>query len=136
MYRDHGRAPGQLATVAAWHRAVNAGAAEQAGALCTDEVEIGGPRGAAHGRDVLVDWVLRAGIRMEPVRWFCGAAGAVVEQDARWLDPVSGEPGEPVRLATAFGLVNGRISRVLRDPDTPAALLALWLSPADEVVRS
>jgi hypothetical protein len=39
-------------------------------------------------------------------------------------------------LATAFGLVDGRISRVLRYPDTPAALLALGLSPADEVVRS
>jgi hypothetical protein len=136
VYADHGHSTGQLDTVAAWHRAVNAGAAEQAGRLCTDEVEVDGPRGAAHGRDVLVDWVYRAGIRMEPVRWFCGAAGAVVEQDARWLDPVSGEPGEPVRLATAFGLVDGRISRVLRYPDTPAALLALGLSPADEVVRS
>ena len=67
------------------------------------------------------------------MRWFCGPAGAVVEQDARWVDPATGELGAPVRLATAFGVADGRISRVLRHPDTPSALAVLGLGPADEV---
>jgi hypothetical protein len=43
--------------------------------------------------------------------------------------------GEPVRLATAFAVENGRISRVLRHPDAAGALAALGLRPADEVGR-
>ena len=98
---------GQLGSIESWHRAVNGGAADLAGALCTSDVEVGGPRGSGHGRGMLVDWVRQSGIRLQPVRWFCGPAGAVVEQDARWIDPASGELGAPVRLATAFG-VTGR----------------------------
>jgi hypothetical protein len=124
---------GQLGTIGSWHQAVNDGAADLAGAFCTSDVEVGGPRGSGYGRELLVDWVRHAGIRMRPVRWFCGPAGAVVEQDARWVDPATGELGAPVRLATAFGVTDGRISRVLRHPDTPAALAALGLGPADEV---
>jgi hypothetical protein len=126
---------GQLGIVEAWHDAVNAGAAASAGALCTEDVEVGGPKGSAHGRGMLVDWVRHAGIRMEPVRWYCGAAGAVVEQDARWLDRETGELGAPVRVATVFGFTGDRISRVLRYPDGSAAIAALGLGPANEVTR-
>ena len=124
---------GRLGTIEHWHRAVNAGAAVRAGALCAADVEVGGPRGSARGRGLLVDWVRHAGIRLEPVRWFCGTAGVVVEQDARWIDPDTGRLGDPVRLATAFGVSDGQISRVLRHPDTPAALAVFGLGPADEV---
>ena len=86
---------GQLGTIGSWHRAVNDGAADLAGAFCTSDVEVGGPRGSGYGRELLVDWVRHAGIRMRPVRWFCGPAGAVVEQDARWVDPATGELGAP-----------------------------------------
>ena len=127
--------PDRLGAVAEWHHAVNNGAADRAGALCTDDVEVGGPRGSGRGRSELVEWVRHAGIRLEPVRWFCGPAGAVVEQDARWRDPVTGVLGEPVRLATAFGFADGRIARVLRYPDSPTALAELGLDPAYEVTR-
>jgi hypothetical protein len=124
-----------LATVAEWHEAVNTGAADRAGALCTDDVAVGGPRGTGRGRAELVEWVRHAGIRLEPVRWYCGAAGAVVEQDARWRDPTTGALGEPVRLATAFGFAGGRIAQVLRYPDCPSALAELGIDSADEVIR-
>ena len=124
-----------LDVIEAWHAAVNAGDGAGAGALCTDDVQVGGPRGAAQGREVLVGWVGHAGIGLEPLRWFCGAAGAVVEQDARWRDGDTGEPGPPVRVATAFAVDGGRISRVLRHGTLPEALDALGLTPADEVLR-
>lgn len=127
--------PGTLGIIEVWHEAVNAGAADRAGSLCTEDVEIGGPRGSGHGRELLVDWVRHAAIRLEPVRWFCGEPDVVVEQDARWVDPATGELGDPIRLATAFGVASGRISRVLRHPDPAAALAGLGLGPADEVTR-
>lgn len=127
---------GRLSTVAEWHQAVNTGAADRAGALCTDDVEVGGPRGTGRGRVELVEWVRHAGIRLEPVRWFCGAAGAVVEQDARWRDPTTGALGDPIRLATAFGFAGHRIARLARHPDTPSALASLGLEAADEVTRT
>ena len=123
----------QLAIIESWHRAVNASDAAAAGALCADDVEVGGPRGAARGRAVVVEWVDRAGVRLEPVRWFCGASGAVVEQDARWADAATGALSEPVRLATAFGVDGGRITRVLRHPDLRGALAVLGLTASDEV---
>jgi hypothetical protein len=126
---------GRLGIVAQWHQAVNTGAADRAGALCTVDVEVGGPRGTGRGRSELVEWVRHAGIRLEPVRWFCGPAGAVVEQDARWRDPATGALGDPVRLATAFGFAGGRIARVLRYADSPSALRALGLDSADQVTR-
>ena len=118
----------QLETIDRWHAAVNAGDADAAGALCTDGVEVGGPRGSGFGRELVVEWVGHAGIRLDPVRWFCGSGCAVVEQDARW----AADDG-PTRLATAFRLHDGRISAVLRHPDTADALARLGLGAADEV---
>ena len=43
-----------LAVIEAWHAAVNAGDGAAAGALCTDDVQVGGPRGTGRGRDLLV----------------------------------------------------------------------------------
>lgn len=122
----------QLDIIERWHVAVNGGDAQAAAALCTARVEVGGPSGSGFGRDLVVEWVGHAGIQLAPVRWFCGAQGAVVEQDARWVD------GEhrltaPTRLATAFRMEGGRISSVLRRPDADSALALLGLGPADEV---
>ncbi len=122
-----------LAVIEAWHAAVNAGDGAAAGALCTDDVQVDGPRGAGRGRDLLVGWVGHAGVRLEPRRWFCGSGGAVVEQDACWIDGATGEPTAPVRVATAFAVDDGRISRVLRHGELVDALAVLGLTASDEV---
>jgi hypothetical protein len=122
-----------LDVIEAWHTAVNAGDAPAAGALCTDDVQVGGPRGAGRGRGLLVGWVGHAAVRLQPLRWFCGDDGAVVEQDARWVDGGTGDHTAPVRVATAFGVADGRISRVLRHTDLDGALAAAGLTTNDEV---
>ena len=116
-----------------WHAAVNAGDGAAAGTLCTDDVQVGGPRGGGSGRDLLVDWVGHAGVRLEARRWFCGRSGAVVEQDARWVAGTTGEPGAPVRLATRFAVDGGRISRVLRHTALADALADAGLTTAHDV---
>ena len=126
---------GMLAVIEAWHAAVNAGDGAAAGALCTDDVQVGGPRGSGRGRDLLTGWVGHAGVRLEARRWYCGSGGAVVEQDARWIDGTTGELGAPVRVATAFAVDHGRISRVLRHTELADALAVLGLTSADEVTE-
>jgi hypothetical protein len=122
-----------LDVIEAWHTAVNAGDGAAAGALCTDDVQVAGPRGAGRGRELLVGWVGHAGVRLEPLRWFCGGSGAVVEQDARWAD--GDGLTAPLRVATAFGMDGRRISRVLRHTDLDGALAQAGLTADDEVVR-
>jgi hypothetical protein len=122
-----------LAVIEEWHAAVNAGDGAAAGALCTDDVQVGGPRGIGHGRDLLVGWVGHAGVRLEARRWFCGSGGAVVEQDARWVDATTGEPTAPVRVATAFTVDGDLISAVHRHTALDTALAVLGLTPQDEV---
>jgi SnoaL-like domain len=122
-----------LAVIEAWHAAVNAGDGPAAGALCTDHVQVGGPRGSGRGRDLLVGWVEPARVRLQARRWFCGAGGAVVEQDAHWGDGATGQPTEPVRVATAFTVEGDRISGVLRHTELADALAAVGLGVADEV---
>jgi SnoaL-like domain len=122
-----------LGVIEAWHAAVNAGDGAAAGELCTADVQVGGPRGTGRGRDLLTGWVGHAGVRLETRRWFCGSGGAVVEQDARWIDASTGEPTTPLRVATAFTVDGDRISGVLRHTELADALAALGLTTADEV---
>jgi hypothetical protein len=78
-------ATGPLGIVEAWQQAVNAGDAARLLAVSAPGIEVGGPRGSGHGHALLLAWLERAGIRLEPLRWFCGAAGVVVvEQAPRW----------------------------------------------------
>ena len=133
-----GMTRGQLAPIERWHDAVNTGDAAGAGALCTADVEVGGPRGSGYGRELVVEWVGHAGIRIRPVRWFCGTApdgssAAVVEQDAQWPDG-SGGLTDAVRVATAFRLHDGVITSVVRHGDVGAALAGTGLTAGDEVL--
>jgi ketosteroid isomerase-like protein len=123
----------EIALVRAWHEALNRGDIEALTALCHDDVEVGGPRGSARGRDVLRDWAARAGIRLEPRRWFAGDGAIVVEQTATWSDAETGQATAPVVAATLFEVVAGRVRRVVRYDGLDTALAAAGLTPGDEV---
>ena len=61
------------------------------------------PRGSMRGRQVLAAWLGRARFSAESLRWFCGADGSVVvEQAARWIDPASGADRGQARVASCF----------------------------------
>ncbi|ODT98484.1 MAG: hypothetical protein ABS81_27750 [Pseudonocardia sp. SCN 72-86] len=114
--------------VRAFESAVNAVDVDAAAALVTDDVEVGGPRGAAHGVDVLRQWVTGSGISLSTVRWFSRGDVAVALQDARWIDDDNTRS-----VATEFSTRDGRISRIVRHDDgLDVALAAAGLSEADE----
>jgi hypothetical protein len=129
---DGKRTRDRVEIVAAWHAALNRGDAETVAALAHDDVEIGGPRGASRGAAVLREWVGRAGIRLEPIRWFARGPEIVVEERASWRGE-DGQPGEPQIVATWFRVDQGRVRRIARHADLAAALTAAGLTPDDEL---
>jgi hypothetical protein len=125
----------EIGIVRAWHEALNRGDADAIVALSHEDIEVGGPRGTGHGSALLRDWVARAGIQLEPLRWFPRGGDVVVEERARWQSPDSGKLGEPITLASAFHVADGRVRSVIRYESVEAALAATGLGPDDEETK-
>jgi ketosteroid isomerase-like protein len=123
----------QIAVLQKWHDAINRGDVEAVLALCADDIEVGGPRGSAHGRDVMRDWMARSAIQLAPRRWFAGEGDVVVEQLATWGVTGSDQPHDPVVVASTFQVADGLIGRVVRFETLDAALAMTGLSLRDEV---
>ena len=123
----------EVEAVLAWHEALNAGDAERLAALSHPEVEIGGPRGSARGRQVLKDWVGRANVRLEPLRPFQRGGTVVVEEAATWRDAQNGEKIGETTVATVFALDGGLVSGVFRHDDLEGALRSAGLDETDRV---
>jgi hypothetical protein len=115
-----------------WHGAVNRGDADELVALSHEDFEIGGPRGTAAGSSILRDWVSRAGIQLEPGRWFAGPGIVVVEQIATWRTSDGGLT-EPATIASSFRVEDGKVSKMVRFESVEAALAANGLTVQDEI---
>ena len=122
----------RLEVVRAWHEAVNRGDAAALVALCHDDIEVGGPRGSARGSAVLRDWLGRAGIRLEPRRWFASPSELVVEQVATWQSADS-TVADPEFIASSFIVENGLVRRTVRYGSLDEALAATGLTLRDEL---
>ena len=118
--------------VRAWHDAVNRNDAAGLVALSREDIEIGGPRGAARGSAVLRDWLDRAGIRLEPRRWFAGPDLLVVEQAATWRTPEGGLT-DPDIIASSFQVEKGLVRRTVRFSSLEDALAVSGLTMQDEI---
>lgn len=123
----------ELETVLAWHAALNAGDSERVASLSHPEVEIGGPRGSARGRQVLKDWLGRANVRLEPLRLFRGDETVVAEEAATWRDAGTGETTGATTVATVFKLDGGLVAGIFRHEGLEEALQDADLDGADEV---
>ena len=121
-----------LDTVLAWHEARNAGDAERVASLAHPEVEVGGPRGSALGRQVLKDWVARANVRLEPLRSFRRGETVVVEEAATWRDAQTGETTGAATVATVFELDGGLVTGIFRYDSLEDALRHAGLDGSDE----
>src|SRR4051812_42879536 len=113
----------RFAVVRAWHEAVNRRDADALVSLCDDDIEVAGPRGSARGSALLRDWLERAGIQLEPRRWFASPAELVVEQVATWRGPDGGVT-DPETIGSSFDVKDGLVKRTVRYGSLEEALAA------------
>jgi hypothetical protein len=102
-----------------WHDTVNLADLEGVRDVITDPVVVSGPQGAGTiTAGEFAEWVMRSGIRLQPVSWHtAGERIVVVEQEVTWP-----ESEEPLTVATMFRLTGIRVSAALRFPDLEQAL--------------
>ena len=115
----------------AWTAAVTEGDEVTAVSLSDPEVVLVGPKGRATGHQTLREWVGNAGIVLENQRFFGRGEAVVAAQVARWPKHEGTDGAEPVPVATAFRVSDGRITRVARHDNLADALADAGLSPAD-----
>jgi len=122
---------GLLELITAFHEAVNTADADRLASLAAEDVEVGGPRGTAQGKVLLREWVVRVGVQFHPVRIFTAGDVAVVEQDAEWIAPMTGESRGRTIVATLFRARAGLLSSVVRYDSLNDALAAGGLTTLD-----
>lgn len=119
----------EIATVLAWHDALNASDLETLVALSSDDIEIGDAHGAAQGHDALRRWAASRPGKAELGRMYVHDGVVVVEQKVSAQD----DPGAVTTAASAFRVVHDRVTSVFRHDDVASALAATELTESDLV---
>jgi ketosteroid isomerase-like protein len=119
----------EIATVLAWHDALNASDLETLVALSSDDIDIGDAHGAAQGHEALRRWAGSLTTTAELGRMYVHDGVVVVEQT------ISGsyDPGAATTAASAFRVVHDHVTSVFRHEDLASALAATDLTEADRV---
>lgn len=110
----------EIATVLAWHDAVNARDLDTLVELSTGDIEIGDAHGAIQGHQALREWVTSTDFTAEPGRMYVHDGVVVVEQQV----------GSQT-MASAFRVVHDKVTSVFRHHDLASALAATELTEAD-----
>lgn len=119
----------EIATVLAWHDALNDSEIETLLELSSDDIEIGGPNGASQGLSALRNWATTAGLQLVPGRMYVYEGVVVVEEKASWAS----DPGNVSTVASAFRVVHDQVTSIFRHEDLQSALAATDLSEKDFV---
>ncbi|RVW06539.1 nuclear transport factor 2 family protein [Rhodococcus spongiicola] len=119
----------EIATVLAWHDALNDSDVETLLMVSSDDIELADSEGAAQGLAALREWAASAGISLVPGRMFQHDGVIVVEEQATW----ESKPGESRTVGTAFRVVNDQVTAVFRHETLEAALEATELTDKDLV---
>jgi hypothetical protein len=125
----HTMTTSEIATVLAWHDALNASDLDTLVALSSDDIDIGDAHGAAQGHEALRRWA--GSIKSTAVlgRMYVHDGVVVVEQKVTTPD----NPGVVTDAASAFRVVHDHVTSVFRHQDLAAALAATELTEADLV---
>lgn len=108
----------EIATVLAWHDALNSGDLDTLLQVSSDDIEFADANGAGQGHDALREWASSLGVTAaDPERLYV-RDGVVVaeEQDG---------------AAVAFRVVHDHVTSVFRHPDLSSALAATDLTDED-----
>ncbi|MGB6766358.1 nuclear transport factor 2 family protein [Mycobacterium sp.] len=119
----------EIATVLAWHDALNASDVDTLVALSSDDIEVGDAHGAGQGHAALREWATVRPRKAEVGRIYVHDGVVVVEQKIGSAD----DSGANVAVASAFRVVHDQVTSVFRHDDLAAALAATELTDADLV---
>ncbi len=118
----------EIATVLAWHDALNDRDVDTLLRLCTDDVEVGGPRGASQGKQALQEWAESAGVTLAVGRTYYRDGTVVAEEQAEWAGDAEG----PATVATAFRVVHDHVASAFRHDSLAEALEQTGMAESDE----
>ncbi|WP_305093881.1 nuclear transport factor 2 family protein [Prescottella sp. R16] len=122
----------EIATVLAWHDALNDSDIETLLELSSDDIEIGGAEGAAQGLTALREWAATgagAGLTLVPGRMFVHDGVVVVEEQLSRASTA----GESRTVGTSFRVVHDQVTAVFRHDTLESALEATDLTEKDLV---
>lgn len=114
----------EIATVLAWHDALNAGDIETLMTLSSDDIDFGNKHGALQGHAALREWAATADFSAEPGRMYVRDGVVVVEQQVT-------SSGTASVAASAFRVVHDKVTSVFRHDDLESALAATELTEDD-----
>jgi ketosteroid isomerase-like protein len=118
----------EIATVLAWHDALNTSDLDTLAALSSDDIEMGDPHGAAQGHEALRRWASSRPATTELGQMYVHDGVVVVEQKVS-----SPGDGADTNTALAFRIVHDHVTSVFRHEDLASALAATELTKADLV---
>ncbi len=119
----------EIATVLAWHDALNTADIETLESLSSDDIDIGDAHGAAQGHAALRSWATSRQVNTQLGRMYVHDGVVVVEQKPSSPD----DPGAVTNTALAFRVVHDHVTSVFRHQDLASALAATELTEADAV---
>lgn len=119
----------EIATVLAWHDALNAADLETLAALSSDDIEMGDAHGAAQGHEALRTWATSHRPATELGRMYVHDGVVAVEQKPGSVDG----PGTPANTALTFRVVRDHVTSVFRHDSLASALAATELTESDAV---
>ncbi|NLV78745.1 MAG: nuclear transport factor 2 family protein [Rhodococcus sp.] len=118
----------EIATVLAWHDAVNSNDIDTLVELSSDDIVLPtDDDDPDQGLDELREWATTSGVTLEPGRMFVHAGIVVVEERSTW----AADPQNPVDEAIAFRVVDDQVVTVVRHPRLTDAFEATGLGEGD-----
>jgi hypothetical protein len=122
-----------LPVVMAWQDAANLGDLARLLELSDPDIEMSGPQGHGRGRDLLRDWLARAGLSLQTQHAFVRGETVVLAQHGTWRAQQTGEAAGEADLATTFRVNDGRVVQLTRYDSLGAALADTKLDASDEM---
>jgi hypothetical protein len=119
----------EIATVLAWHDALNAADIDTLASLSSDDIEIGDAHGAAQGHEALRTWAASHRAATELGRMYVHDGVVAVEQKLSGTD----DPAAPANTALTFRVVHDHVTSVFRHDSLASALAATELTESDAV---
>lgn len=128
-----------LALVLEWQDAANQQDSDRLAELSTPDIEVVGPRGSGHGRQLLREWLARAGLHLTTVRAFARDDRddvVVLAQRGVWRSVETGAATGERDLASRFRVDGQQVAQFARYDSLDLALAEAGLQEADELPLS